>query len=87
LREDADVFIPAVKGVELALVVLAGDAEEKIGEIRTGFAASEEEITVELRDGVGVDFVVMELDAEPQRVIVEDFGEVVEPLIGIIDLL
>jgi hypothetical protein len=51
LREDADIFIARIEGIELALVVLAGHADEEVGEVDAGLLSGEDEAAVELRDG------------------------------------
>jgi hypothetical protein len=51
LRERADIFVARVEGVELALVVLAGHADEEVGEVDAGFCSGEDEAAVELGDG------------------------------------
>ncbi len=37
LREEANIFVARIEGVELALVVLAGHADEEVGKIDAGF--------------------------------------------------
>src|SRR5208282_3194921 len=50
LRVEADVFIAAVEGLQLALIVLRGVAKQEIREVRAGFGAEEKKAAVELRD-------------------------------------
>ena len=37
LREETDVFVPGIEGIELALIVLAGHADQEVGEVDAGF--------------------------------------------------
>ncbi len=86
LREETDVFVPRVKGVELALVVLARHADQEIGEVDAGFRSGENEAAIELGDGVSIDLVGMELPAKLHRVIAQHLGNRIGDLIGVVDL-
>ncbi len=63
LREEADVFVAAVKSLQLALVVLAGRSQKEVREIRTGFRTKEKKAAIELRDGIDVDLIVVKFTA------------------------
>ena len=63
LSVEADVFVAAVKRLQLALVVLAGNSQQEIGEIGACLRAEEKKTAVELRDRVDVDLVEMEFAA------------------------
>ena len=86
LREQSDIFVPRIEGVELALVVLAGHADQKVGKVDAGFLSGENEASIELSDGVGIDLVDMELSPELDRVVAQHLGEGVGDLIGIVGL-
>ena len=86
LREDAHIFVAVIERVELALVVLAGHADQKVREVDAGLLAGEDEAAVELRDGSGIDLIGMELAAELHGVIAEHLREAVRCLIGVVDL-
>ena len=87
LPVQAPVLIAAVEGLKLALVVLAGNSEQEIGEVGSGLAAGEQEIAVELRDRIGVDLVVVKFRSEFHGVAAHDFREIIEPLESVVDLL
>ena len=74
------VFVAAVEGLKLALVVLAWHSQQEIREIRSGFGAEEKKATVELRDGIDVDLIVVKFAAEFQRVRADHLRKIVEPL-------
>ncbi len=86
LREEAGVFVAGVEGIELALVVLAGNADEEVGEVDAGFGAGEDKVAVELGDGVGVDLVGVKLAAEFEGVVAEHLGEGIGDLVGVVGL-
>ena len=87
LRVKADILIAAVESLQLALVVLAGNAQQEVREVDAGLAAEEYEIAVQLGDRIGIDLIVVELAAHLDGVSSDDFGEVVAPLKGVVDLL
>jgi hypothetical protein len=86
LRERAYIFVARVIRVELALVVLAGRADEEVGEVDTGLGSREDKAAVELRNGMGIDLVGMKLRAELEGVIAEHLGECVGDLVGVVGL-
>ena len=87
LREKAGVFIAAVESLELALVVLARNAEQEIREIDARRAAEEDEIAVQLGDRIGVHLVVVKLRAHVDGVCSDNFRKIIAPLKCIIHLL
>ena len=86
LRVEAKIFVASVKGLELALVVLAGSAEQEVDEIEPVSAPEEQKTAVELSDGVSIDLVVVEFPAGLDGVRADHFGKIVEPLEGVVDL-
>ncbi len=86
LCEEAYIFIACVEGIELALVVLAGDTDEEVGKVDAGFLPGEDEAAVELGDGVGVDLVGVKLSTELEGVAAENPGVGVRDLIGVVGL-
>ncbi len=80
LRVEADVFVAAVKRLQLALVILAGNSQQKIREIGARLRAKEEKAAVELGDRVDVDLIVMEFAAHFDRVGSDHFRKIVEHL-------
>ena len=84
---EAHIFIAAVKRLQLALVVLAGNSQQEIRKVGAGLAAEEKKAAVELRDGVDVDLIVVEFAAHFDGVGSDHFGKIVEPLKGVADLL
>ena len=64
LRVEAGIFVASIERLQLALVVLAGNAQQEIGEVDAGFASEEDEIAVQLGDGIGVHLIVVELAAD-----------------------
>jgi hypothetical protein len=86
LREETDVFVPSVEGIELALVVLAGRADQEVSKIVPGFGSREDEVAIELRDGVGVHLVVVELAAKLHGVAAQHFRKGVRGLPGVVRL-
>ena len=87
LRVKAEIFVASVKGLELALVVLGGSAEQEVGEIGSGLAAEKKEAAVELSNGMSVDLVVVKFAADLNGMSARDFGKVVEPLVSVVGLL
>ena len=75
------------KWLKLALVVLARDSQQEISEIRSGFSTKEKKTAIELSDGVDVDLIVVEFPAGFHRMLSDDFRKIVEPLIGISNLV
>ena len=69
------------------MVILAGNPEQEIGEVRAGFSSEEEKAAVELRNGVDVHLIVVKLAAELQRVRADHFRKIIEPLKGVADLI
>ena len=65
LRVKPGIFIAAVEGLKLALVVLARNAQQEVREVDAGLAAEEDEVAVQLGDRIGVDLIVVELRARP----------------------
>ena len=57
LSEQANIFVTRIERVELALVVLAGHADQEIRKIHAGFCTREDEAPVKLRDGMGIHLV------------------------------
>ena len=87
LGEEADIFVASVKSLQLALVVLAGRSQKKVREIGAGFRSKEKKAAIELRDSVDVDLIVVKFTACFDRVPSNHFGKIVEPLIGISNLV
>ena len=86
LREQSQILITRVEGVELALVVLAGHADKEVGEIDAGFLSGEDEASVKLSDRVGIHLVHMKLTAELDRVVAQHLGKGVGDLVRIVRL-
>src|ERR1700723_623457 len=86
LGEDSGVFVPSIERIQLTLVVLAGNPEQKIGEIKTSFAAGEQEVTVELGNRIYVDLIVVKLAAEFEGVTSDYLRKIIEPLPCIVGL-
>ena len=86
LGEQANVFVSGKKGIELALVVLAGHAHQEVGEVDAGFLSRENETAIELGDRVGIDLVGMKLTAKLHGVIAQHLGKCIGDLIRIVDL-
>src|ERR1700722_2917794 len=68
LREQSDIFIPAIKRLQLALVVLARSAQKKIREVRSRLCPKKEKAAVKLRNGIDVHLIVVKLAPRLQRV-------------------
>ncbi len=86
LREETDVFVARIEGIELALIVLAGHADQEVGKVDAGFRSGENKAAIELRDGAGIDLVGMELSPELHGVIAQHFRDRIRDLIGVVDL-
>ncbi len=63
MREKAGILIAAVESLQLALVVLARNAEQEVREVDAGFAAEENEVAIQLGDRIGIDLIVVKLGA------------------------
>src|SRR5277367_1217512 len=68
------------------MVVLAGHADQEVGEVHAGFCSGEDKVAIELGDRMGVDFVRVKFTAKLDRVIAQHFGEDVGDLKGVVGL-
>ena len=86
LREETNVFVTGIKGVELALVVLAGNADKEIGKVHACLRSGENEVAIELSNGRGIDLIGVELTAKFHGVVAVYLGEGISNLIRVVDL-
>ena len=86
LGEGSDVFVADVERSGIALLVGAGDSEEKVREVGAGLRAIEDKRSVV--DGIGFDIDLIEVEAasEFERMAANYLGKIVAPLKGIVDL-
>ena len=78
--------MPGVVGLGIGLIVIAGDADEEIGKIRTGFRTGEEKRAVESGVRVDVDLLEAQLNAGFQRMRADHLGEIIGPAVGVVGL-
>ena len=71
LRKQPNIFVARIKRIELALVVLAGHANQEIRKVHAGFRAAKNKTPVELRDRMRIHLVGMKFCAELHGVIAQ----------------
>ena len=86
LRKRANIFVASIERIELALVELAGHANQEVREVDSRLCSGKNKVAVELRDGVCVDLIEMKIAAELHRVIAHHLGQRIGDLIGVVDL-
>ena len=69
------------------MIVLAWNSQQEVGKVQPGLGSEEEEASVKLSDGIDIYLVVMEFAACLDGVSSQHFGEVVEQLISVVELL
>src|SRR5580704_5156739 len=87
LRVQPHIFIPAVKSLKLALVILARNPQQKIREVRSRLSAKKKKAAIELGDRVGIELVVVKFAAKFDRVRPRYSREIIKPLINVAGLL
>src|SRR5271156_6084420 len=87
LRVKTHVLVAAVERLKLALIVLAGNSEQEVGEVQSRLRSEKQEAAIKLSGGIDVDLIVMEFAAYFDGMSSCDFGKVVEDLKSVVELL
>src|SRR5208337_474702 len=86
LAKQSYVLVAQVKALGIALPIVAGHAQQKVGKVRSRLGSLELEGAVENGIWIDVDLIEMQSAAHLEAVLANQVGEAVGRLIGVVDL-
>ena len=86
LCKQSRVSISGIERIELALIVLAWNADQKIRKIISGLTPSKNEVAVELSNGLSIHLIKMQVTAKLHRMISSNSGDRLGQFVGVVCL-